>query len=507
MEIMGNLRSFVSAVRRNRHLDSMATGIWISNRAALELLDPELRQKFKAVLLEENLWPTSINGFPFGGFHEQRVKENVYLPDWSSSARLDYTCLLAELASVLLLDAPDPFRKCAISTVPLGFKDSWTEQKEIQAIKNLHVAEEYFRKVSGESDVNISLCLEMEPGCVLESTPEVIDFWKRLYAGSEVAAGSKQPETNQEFPAAAPQALGLCYDICHQAVMFESIFDSLQSLAQAGIPVFKFQISSAIEVRWPSVLSDSPDIPDLDSGQSPDPLAPDVREAADIVQRLRPFCDQRYLHQTSVLGDELHRYLDLDIALKRADAPGRGPAKGPGPQENAASRSHLAHAETSNAQAPDSLSLEHLSSDNFKGKARNLWRIHYHVPIHLESLDDGLEDDEAGEPSRSIDPESERPKETQFIGRADEKKEGGSHPSDSIRNTGLFTTKNQIEQTLDYLAAFGGRQKFAPVLEVETYTWTILPESLRDRYTDVVESIQKELDYLEQCLQKRNLLG
>ena len=74
-DIMNNLCHYVAVLRRNRELSNMATGIWISNQAARELANADLRSEFKDLLKKENLWPTSINGFPFGGFHEENVKE------------------------------------------------------------------------------------------------------------------------------------------------------------------------------------------------------------------------------------------------------------------------------------------------------------------------------------------------------------------------------------------------------------------------------------------------
>jgi hypothetical protein len=42
--------------------------------------------------------------------------------------------------------------------------------------------------------------------------------------------------------------LGVVYDICHQAVEFEDITQSLNSLRRAGIPVMKLQAAAAIRI-------------------------------------------------------------------------------------------------------------------------------------------------------------------------------------------------------------------------------------------------------------------
>ena len=51
---------------------------------------------------EQNLYVFTINGFPYGCFHGARVKENVYVPDWRTPERRDYTNLLADILADLL---------------------------------------------------------------------------------------------------------------------------------------------------------------------------------------------------------------------------------------------------------------------------------------------------------------------------------------------------------------------------------------------------------------------
>ena len=38
-----------------------------------------------------NTYVFTINGFPYGSFHGTRIKENVFLPDWTDSTRVGYT--------------------------------------------------------------------------------------------------------------------------------------------------------------------------------------------------------------------------------------------------------------------------------------------------------------------------------------------------------------------------------------------------------------------------------
>ncbi|MEQ8353682.1 MAG: metabolite traffic protein EboE [Leptospiraceae bacterium] len=424
--VIQNLRRYVGQTRQDRGLDVMSAGIWISDRAARELQDPGLRKKYIETLKKENLWPVSINGFPFGGFHDSRVKETVYEPDWSESDRLEYSMMLVNLAAEALQEAPAGFRHCAISTVPLGFKASWSFEKEQDALANLIKIQNRLEQVNKDSGVDISICLEMEPGCALEATDELIQFWDRLrdFAASNDNR-SNQNSDKEHRNANSISHLGVCYDVCHQAVMFEDIGFSLRSLHRAGIPVFKIQISSAIEVRWPGAKS------------AEDPAAKEQL----IIDRLSPFCDERYLHQTSVysgslesqtpaanegqsrsVSGSLQRFLDLPMALNEKES-----RSGPG--------------------------------GGFKD--RETWRIHYHVPIHLNDLEQ-------------------------------------SDTSDGY----LFTTRKQIEEALDFLMESQAR----PILEIETYTWTVLPPGIRNRYENVIEAIQLEFQYLEKELERRKLL-
>ena len=42
--------------------------------------------------------------------------------------------------------------------------------------------------------------------------------------------------------------LGIVYDICHQAVEYEDITQSLQKLVDGGVPIFKLQEAAALYV-------------------------------------------------------------------------------------------------------------------------------------------------------------------------------------------------------------------------------------------------------------------
>src|SRR5579872_6622579 len=97
----------------------LAAGLWLAAPVVVELLaDPRRLPAFRDRLVERRLTAHTLNAFPFGDFHSRRVKENVYLPDWSDRRRLDYTIDCVRILAALL----PPGVEGSISTVPLAFK-------------------------------------------------------------------------------------------------------------------------------------------------------------------------------------------------------------------------------------------------------------------------------------------------------------------------------------------------------------------------------------------------
>ncbi len=318
-DVLKNLTRFIQPVCQSRGLSSMATGLWLSAAAAKELTDKVILNQFKRVLYEQNLLLTSINGFPYGGFHKEEIKEGVYLPDWSSSDRLKYT---KNLADVLAACLPEHCNTGTISTVPLGYKKYWSQQKHSAAITHLSEISEYLHQLKQNTGKSILLCLEMEPDCVLESTAELIEFFtNELYTKREHYSH-----------------LGTCFDVCHQAVMFEDVAESLSRIISAGIPIGKIQLSSALRAAFSSI----------DTTKTDD----------DLLTVLTQFCEPEYLHQVKSKNTDgrIVSCPDLPAAIK-ADL----------------SETHFSE---------DHLSEEHLSTPTFK----NDWRIHFHVPVNADYL-------------------------------------------------------------------------------------------------------------------------
>ena len=268
-ETFKNLESFLPAVKAavSPH-EPFPVGLRLSKLAACEV-DEYKAAEFAGWLEEAGLYLPTVNGFPYGEFHSGSVKENVYLPDWRSSARVDYTLRIASLLDFWL---PENVRG-SISTVPVAFREGFDRVDLATVRKHLYDVLQGLDRLRQKSGKEIVLSLEPEPGCHLETTGEVVSFFEEM-----------------NFPEDLRSGIGVCFDCCHQAIQFESPAKSLALLEDAGIKIGKVQISSA-----PSIIN--PSSPDLEL-----------------------FQEQVYLHQVvvrNVTGNQLSRYNDLPDALGR----------------------------------------------------------------------------------------------------------------------------------------------------------------------------------------------
>lgn len=208
-------------------------GLRLSGRASLELADPDAARAFGDWMTEHGLYAVTINGFPYGRFHHTPVKENVYLPDWRDPERLAYTLRLARtLASWL-----PPGGTGSISTVPLGFRRGFPETDQPLGLANLRKALEGLADLFAETGRHVRLAVEAEPGCLVETTAEMVALFDRLGTGQPVA-----------------DHLRVCYDCCHQALQYEDPAASLALLATNGIAVGHVQVSSALHLEGGDLL-------------------------------------------------------------------------------------------------------------------------------------------------------------------------------------------------------------------------------------------------------------
>ena len=69
-------------------------GLRLSGNESRELLQGDLLQQFHNFLQERGVYVFTLNGFPYGPFHQQPVKALVHAPDWRDEERVAYTLRL-----------------------------------------------------------------------------------------------------------------------------------------------------------------------------------------------------------------------------------------------------------------------------------------------------------------------------------------------------------------------------------------------------------------------------
>ncbi|RPI62253.1 MAG: sugar phosphate isomerase [Planctomycetaceae bacterium] len=264
-------------------------GLRLSATAAVELIKPKRLKEFQDFLAAENLYVFTINGFPFGQFHNTAVKADVYAPDWRTKERLQYTILLAEILAELL-----PVGGVgSISTVPLSYK-SWIKSDDDVAAMVRQLAEtaaHLHMLTVGERYV--TLALEPEPDCFIENTDELLAFFERWTPTAVRYIMSELGLSEAICTEIWRQHIGVCFDTAHAAVAFEDMVTSLERIRRAGVAIGKVQLSSALAVK-----------------PTPDALC-----------RLAEFVDNVYLHQVKALGRDgkVTSFADLPDVLNAAN--------------------------------------------------------------------------------------------------------------------------------------------------------------------------------------------
>ena len=252
-----------------------AIGLRLSADAADELSRPDILNSFRTWLDKQNAYIFTINGFPHGNFHGQRVKEDVYRPDWTDKERLYYTHKLFTILSSLLPQGVEG----SVSTLPASFKEFHPMGKlpDLAFDHLLEIAKE-IEKLSLGNGQDLHLGLEPEPLGWFETIPETIEFFKQLL-------------DRAEDPEMVRRRIGVNYDCCHLAIEYEDAREGLDALNNAGIRLSKLHLSSALSVR-PTVEN---------------------------LHTLRNYTEEVYLHQVIIAqdGEVTDRIKDLDIALKK----------------------------------------------------------------------------------------------------------------------------------------------------------------------------------------------
>jgi len=279
-----NLERYALAVKRLASPQCpMGIGLWLSASAADRLIKDNQTDAFADWLREVGLLPFTLNGFPYGDFHSRVVKHQVYLPTWYEPARYEYTRKLVHILDQLLPAGLEG----SISTLPIawGKPDLTPAQKQATA-HYLHRIAADLADLEARTGRLIYLCLEPEPGCVLQLSTDVVRFFEQV-----LLPGQDESRIRRY--------LRICHDVCHQVVMFEEQEEVLARYRAAGIRVGKIQVSSAVCV----------------------PFAETAQSCAALSQ-LAAFVEERYLHQTVCRtrpGERAVFYEDLPLALNAVE--------------------------------------------------------------------------------------------------------------------------------------------------------------------------------------------
>ncbi|MCX4984587.1 metabolite traffic protein EboE [Streptomyces sp. NBC_00572] len=277
--VLAQLRDHCEPVRRRLGRDRLGIGLWLARDAARSLTtDPASLRALRAELDRRGLEVVTLNGFPYEGFGAAEVKYRVYQPDWTRPERLAHTTDLARLLAALL---PEDVTEGSVSTLPLAWRTAFDADAAATArtaLRTLSVRLDALEELTGRS---IRIGLEPEPGCVVETVADAVTALTALTAVPSPRPGrtpdrSPSPEPIPgpvPGPSSAPSLrIGVCLDTCHLATSFEDPRTALDSLAAAGIPVPKAQLSAALHAEHPHL--------------------PEVRAA------LAAFAEPRFLHQT-----------------------------------------------------------------------------------------------------------------------------------------------------------------------------------------------------------------
>jgi hypothetical protein len=250
-----------------------AIGLRLSDQASRELIEPNTLLDFQRWLEKHDCYVFTINGFPFGRFHGARVKERVYLPDWTDPQRLDYTNRLFDLLGVLVPAGIEG----SVSTSPGSFKEFIQSPAQERRIRdNVWRCVEHIGSVCERTGRELHLGMEPEPLGLFENTAETIRFFEQL----------RDEHADQD---SLRRHLGVNYDACHFAVEFEDPQAAIRSFRQHQIRLSKIHISNALKLR-----------------PSPETLV-----------QLAAFKEDVYLHQVIARQPDgsLVRFKDLDGAL------------------------------------------------------------------------------------------------------------------------------------------------------------------------------------------------
>lgn len=229
-------------------------GLRLSNIASQEILQGDQLPEFKKWLDANGLYVFTMNAFPYGGFHRERVKDDVHTPDWSTTDRLEYTRRCFDILAYLIPEGMDG----GISTSPVSYRHWFTGDPDrlaqVWEKGCIHMAEiaAHLAKIKAEQGLQLHLDIEPEPDGLMENTQELIDFFQnRLIPIGGNYLQLKLGISKEAAEAMLYEHIQACYDVCHFAVVFEAPEFTFRAWKEAGIKVGKVQISAALKATFP----------------------------------------------------------------------------------------------------------------------------------------------------------------------------------------------------------------------------------------------------------------
>ena len=198
--VIRQLREYAGPIRRTAGRDILGVGLWLPAGLARQLAgSAEDRALLREVLDAEGLQLHTINAFPYGGFHNEVVKLDVYKPTWAGRERLEYTLDCAEVLAAFLPEGTAG----SISTLPLAWREPWTQDDDDDATSAFAELSFRLRDPRERTGKTVRVAVEPEPGCVLDTVADVVGW-----LGARIERGVD------------PEFVGLCVDTCHLAVSF-----------------------------------------------------------------------------------------------------------------------------------------------------------------------------------------------------------------------------------------------------------------------------------------------
>ncbi len=372
-----------------RAAGDFGVGLYLPGGVASHLMDPAGEADFErlaGLLEEQRLDPVTFNAFPFGGFHTEGLKADVYRPTWEEESRARFTRDVAALATRLWQRRLPATRNghISISTHPGAF-GRWVEGTDgvARCATNMGQVANALAQVEAQGGPQIVLSVEAEPRASAGDSRALFAFL--AFARAEAARALLEAGTDPALAHALPaRHLGTCLDCCHSAVEFEDAQQAL-SLSTSGGPLGKLQFSSALALASPA-------------------------EHPTAVELLLALDEPRYLHQvTGRAGARRARADDL-------------------PDLRQALREH-----------PSAW----LDCDE--------WRCHFHVPVDLQAV-----------------------------------------ASEGTDLAALGTTRAHADTLLDLALADPSAWPTDELhVEIETYTWDVLPGAVRGE-GDLIDGLERE---------------